>query len=123
MGIKAKHILDRTNVLNITVNFEEDGQIKEGSLTVRHRILTPDLWDRIKTKSTSKDDSGDEHSEAEAKDGLISELLLLLTGWDVEGEDGNPLPIAEETLKRVDYRLLKEINTAIVAYTFPNATT
>jgi hypothetical protein len=116
--IKAKHLLNPTNKLTVVVKYEEGGEIVEGSLTVHHRILTPELWGQITEKSKTK-----KADAKEAKDSLVSELLALLVSWDVEGEDGKPLPITEENLRRMDYKILKEINVAIFAYTFPNVTT
>ena len=123
MGIQAKHLLDRTNALTVTVTYEENGQQVEGALTVRHRVLTPELWAQLKTGKPEAKKKPKDSALPEERDSLVSELLALVTEWDVEGEDGKPLPITEETLRRIDYLLLKEINKAIFAYTFPNLTT
>lgn len=117
--MKSKHLLNRTNLITVAISYEEDGEKKEDALTVRHRVLTPELWARIKPGQNVNEQNGNGHT----KDTLVAEMLELLTEWDVEGDDGAALPINEETLGRIDYVILKEINRAIFAYTFPNVTT
>lgn len=124
MGIKAKHLLDRTNTLTVAVSYEESGETKEGAITVKHRVLTPAISAKLtQTKPKPEGAKDGDKPKAKTKDGLVIELLELLTEWDVEGEDGKPLPITEETLGRIDYKVLREIDTAIYRYTFPNLTT
>ena len=123
MGFKAKHLLNRTNNLSVTVAFEEDGQVKEGQLAVKHRVLTPALWAKIRAdKGPSAKETADDQSAA-AKDSLVAELLELLVDWDAEGDDGKVIPINAETLGEVDYKILKEIDGAIYRNAFPNVTT
>lgn len=117
--MKSKHLLNRTNSITVTVSYEEEGEKKEDALNVRHRVLTPELWAKIKPGQSPNEQNGN----GQTKDTLVTEMLELLTEWDVEGEDGQPLPINEDTLGRIDYVILKEINRAIFAYTFPNVTT
>lgn len=128
MGIKAKYLLNRISALTVTVSYEEDGAVKDGAITVRHRCLTPELSAKLTQgkAQTARDGSDDEEQgevKANAKDALVVELVQLLVNWDVEGDDGAPLPISEETLSRLDYKVLREIDAAIYRYTFPNSTT
>lgn len=53
---------------------------------------------------------------------LVTFLQPLLLSWDLLGEDGQPLPITEETLQTLPLAFLAQLVEAIGADTAPNPT-
>lgn len=134
--MKATHLFKPTKKLAITVTYLENGEERQGVLNIEHRVITPEIWAGIRAGTATEDaqepaaDAGEEApaplpapkqtaAEVLEKDSLIKELLMFLVSWDVEDENG-PLPITRENLALMDYKVLKEISTAVFQYTFPN---
>jgi hypothetical protein len=43
----------------------------------------------------------------------VSLMIKILSGWDILGDDGLPIPIDEDTLNGLPIRLLGQINKAV----------
>lgn len=50
---------------------------------------------------------------ATVREAMIGQLLQSLRAWDLEDEDGNPVPITEESLADIDVEIVKKIQKAI----------
>lgn len=138
--MKASRLLNPTKPLAVEVTFFEDGVEKKETLNITHRVITPEMWARIKAKPDAGEPDADEPENAGdgdhekparkqaaptaddllKKDGLVDEVLGFLVTWDVVDEAGETLPITRENLTLVDYQVLKAISNAVYKHTFPN---
>jgi len=70
------------------------------------------------------DDLTDEQvQEVVSRTPIVEEVFGFLTGWDVVGDDDQPLPITLRNLLKMDVKLLKEMSREHFRVTFPNSTT
>lgn len=133
MGIKAKNLLNAVRTLTVAVNYFDDGKPCEGQIIIHHRVITPELWEQLRSRwqpavsdvqtPESQTENQDASPPLKSRNDLVEELLYLVTAWDVEGDDGQPLPVNEENLNKIDYLILQAIDRAIIEYTFPKKTT
>lgn len=141
--MKASKLLNPTRPLAVEVTFFEDGIAKTETLNITHRVITPEMWAKIKAKpdadeadaAESENTSDGDHERPAKKqaaptaddilkkDGLVDEVLSFLITWDVVDEAGETLPITRQTLTQMDYHVLKAISNAVYKHTFPNWTT
>ena len=81
------------------------------AVTYRPGVLTPDEDDRIQAAREANT----------LTDALIDLLMRMLVTWDVEGDDGKPLPIEAATLRVLPNALLLKIMAAVQEDMVPNA--
>lgn len=100
-------------LLNQSVNSEEEAtKIREE--TKRLAFLL----------NVKPDDLTDEQvAEVVSRTPIVEEVFGFLTGWDVVGDDDQPLPITLRNLLKMDVKLLKEMSREHFRVTFPNSTT
>lgn len=81
------------------------------SITYRPGELTPETEDALR----------EAREQNRTTDALIELMVRALVGWDVTDDDGEPLPIAAETLRPFPTALLLHIMAAIQDDMVPNA--
>lgn len=97
MPVTLAHLIADTRTLSIPVG--------DDTLTVTYRPsgLTPATEGKLH-----------ELASAERAGGMLVTFLLdMLTGWDLLGEDGAPLPITDEVLSRLPLTFLARLVEAL----------
>jgi len=93
-----------------TVAVEFDGEII--NITYTTGKLTPAVEARL----------NDANENNRPASGVADELANIITGWDILGDDGEPVPITAELLHEFPTRFLLACVQAIGADNHPNAT-
>lgn len=109
--MKLNDLLRKTTRVDVTYGGETFG------VDFLPHALTTDV--QVKLKALI----GDGLDESAALNSLFVLLPTLVSGWEIEDDDGSPLPVTEETLRRFPILMLAEIATAITGSMDPNRTT
>lgn len=150
MPIKAKKLFNPVGSITLTVvTLGDNNQPQEETLTFQHRIVTAGEWAGMNYSppepetetpkpedaqaeaerlafllNVKPDDLTDEQvQEVVSRTPIVEEVFGFLTGWDVVGDDDQPLPITLRNLLKMDVKLLKEMSREHFRVTFPNSTT
>ena len=150
MPIKAKKLFNPVGSITLTVvTLGDNNQPQEETLTFQHRIVTAGEWAGMNYSppepetetpkpedaqaeaerlafllNVKPDDLTDEQvAEVVSRTPIVEEVFGFLTGWDVVGDDDQPLPITLRNLLKMDVKLLKEMSREHFRVTFPNSTT
>lgn len=150
MPIKAKRLFNPVGSITLTVvTLGDNNQPQEETLTFQHRIVTAGEWAGMNYSppepetetpkpedaqaeaerlafllNVRPDDLTDEQvAEVVSRTPIVEEVFGFLIGWDVVGDDDQPLPITLRNLLKMDVKLLKEMSREHFRVTFPNSTT
>jgi len=104
--MKLSHLKAKEATLHVPVPDEEPVAVKykPGELTV-------ELQDRIREFAGSGEDA----------QGTLAFLLPLISWWDIEDDDGNNVPVSDQTMRIMPMAFLGGIITAMFEDALPNA--
>lgn len=106
MGIRISQLVSDQRTVSVPVDGEQV------SVTYRPGGFTPETEDRLH-----------QHEEDQRGGAALVELLEgCLTSWDLEGDDGQALPVDAAQLRTLPIRFLGQVVKAIAEDMSPNAT-
>jgi len=106
MGIKLADLTRDTRTIAVPVGEETL------NVTYQPSWLTPETEEKLHKLGES----------GRAGQSLVSFLLPCLVSWDLLDDDGQPLPLADKTLRKLPIKLLSQIVQAVGEDMRPNLT-
>lgn len=128
MELKALQT-DRKRIVQFPVS-KENGEVELVDLAIWHRPVTPLLDDQLAEIAQAlnadtiiaEDPPEQPEQKAKRKHVLVSQLAVLLTRWDIT-DQGQPVPVSEETLASLEYEALAAMRDAIYEPIYPKKAT
>jgi hypothetical protein len=109
MAIELSSLVEPTRKLSLNVTLADGDQTTELPLQIHYRGITPALLAQLDQK-------------ADETNSLAGQLALIITDLGIV-KDGQPVPVSEELLGKIEVRVLRQIYQAIFDRAMPKKTT